>query len=136
MECQVEVDGNNISTIIDSGAAASIVTRDTIEQLGYEPEEVSNCEIITATGEKSLSLGKIRDFSITINGKQIPIDVEVMEADFYYLLLRNNWMTKAGTKNGKTTVNISCTKQKQINEEGEADGEETDDESEIYEEEE
>ena len=96
LECQVEIDGNDIPAIIDSGAAASIVTRDTIEQLGYEPEEASNCEIITATGERSKSLGRIRDFPITINGKQIPIDVEVMEADSYHLLLGNNWMTKAG----------------------------------------
>ncbi|CAG8792324.1 6245_t:CDS:2, partial [Dentiscutata erythropus] len=90
LECQVEVDGNNISAIIDSGVATSIVTRDTIEQLGYELEKASNCEIITATGERSKSLEKIRDFPITINEKQIPMDIEVMEIDFYHLLLGNN----------------------------------------------
>src|SRR6185436_17065039 len=44
--------------------------------------------------EKTKVLGRIRDFPITIEGKIIPINVEVLE-NGSPLLLGNDWMTKA-----------------------------------------
>ncbi|RHZ82591.1 hypothetical protein Glove_108g70 [Diversispora epigaea] len=95
LKCNVAVGVYTVPTIVDSGAAISIVTRDAMEQLGYEIEEASKSIILPATGKKTQPLGVIRDLPITIQGQTIPIDVEVIDAATYSLLLGNNWLMKA-----------------------------------------
>jgi hypothetical protein len=96
LKCNVLVGSYTVPTIVDSGAAISIITRDAMEQLGYDIEEASKSIILPATGERTQPLGVIRDLPITIQGQTIPIDVEVVEAATYSLLLGNNWLMKAG----------------------------------------
>ncbi|RHZ55375.1 hypothetical protein Glove_416g22 [Diversispora epigaea] len=97
LECDIIVNGYTVLATIDSGAATSIIARNTMEQLGFDIEEATNCKIISANGEKTESLGKIKDFPIEINNKVIPINMEVMETGAYHILLGNDWMMKAGT---------------------------------------
>src|SRR6185295_19999321 len=64
---------------------------------------------ISANGERTASLGIIRDFPIEIEGNTIPINVEVMKTEAYHILLGNDWMMKAGAvydwKNQELTLN-------------------------------
>ncbi|RHZ63035.1 hypothetical protein Glove_333g13 [Diversispora epigaea] len=96
LECDIVVNGYTVPATIDSGAATSIIARNTMEQLGFDIEEATNCKIISANGEKTESLGKIKDFPVEINDKVIPINMEVMETGAYHILLGNDWMMKAG----------------------------------------
>jgi hypothetical protein len=96
LKCNVSIGEYTVPTIVDSGAAISIITREAMEQLGYEIEEASKSIILPATGKRTQPLGVIRDLPITIQGQTIPIDVEVIEAATYSLLLGNNWLMKAG----------------------------------------
>ncbi|RHZ45002.1 hypothetical protein Glove_700g16 [Diversispora epigaea] len=68
LKCNVAVGVYTVPTIVDSGAAISIVTRDAMEQLGYEIEETSKSIILPATGKKTQPLGVIRDIRVA----QIP----------------------------------------------------------------
>ncbi|RHZ86625.1 hypothetical protein Glove_48g209 [Diversispora epigaea] len=124
LKCNVAVGVYTVPTIVDNGAAISIVTRDAMEQLGYEIEEASKSIILPATGKKTQPLGVIRDLPITIQGQTIPIDVEVIDAATYSLLLGNNWLMKANASynwsdqeltlrwRGKTlTVFANCSKE-------------------------
>ncbi|RHZ78184.1 hypothetical protein Glove_166g134 [Diversispora epigaea] len=86
LKCNVAVEVYTVPTIVDSGAAISIVTRDAMEQLGYEIEEVSKSIILPATGKKTQLLGVIRDLPITIQGQTIPIDVEETKEEFSELI--------------------------------------------------
>jgi len=79
LSCNVIIDEYIVPAIIDSGAAASLISRETMEQLGYDIEEPSGAIIVTASNKKTKVLGRIRDFPITIEGKIIPINVEVLE---------------------------------------------------------
>ncbi|RHZ55366.1 hypothetical protein Glove_416g36 [Diversispora epigaea] len=96
LECDIIVNGYTVPATIDSGAATSIIARNTMEQLGFDIEEATNCKIISVNGEKTESLGKIKDFPVEINDKVIPINMEVMETGAYHILLGNDWMMKAG----------------------------------------
>ncbi|RHZ79395.1 hypothetical protein Glove_147g60 [Diversispora epigaea] len=124
LKCNVAVGVYIVPTIVDSGAAISIVTRDAMEQLGYEIEEASKSIILPATGKKTQPLGVIRDLPITIQDQTIPIDVEVIDAATYSLLLGNNWLMKANASynwsdqeltlrwRGKTlTIPANCSKE-------------------------
>ncbi|RHZ87058.1 hypothetical protein Glove_41g152 [Diversispora epigaea] len=106
LKCNVAVGVYTVPTIVDSGAAISIVTCDAMEQLGYEIEEASKSIILSATGKKTQPLGVIRDLPITIQDQIIPIDVEVIDAATYFdqeLTLR--WR-------GKTlTIPANCSKE-------------------------
>ncbi|RHZ88372.1 hypothetical protein Glove_23g191 [Diversispora epigaea] len=96
LECDIIVNGYTVPATIDSGVATSIIARNTMEQLGFDIEEATNCKIISANGEKTESLGKIKDFPVEINDRVIPINMEVMETGAYHILLGNDWMMKAG----------------------------------------
>jgi hypothetical protein len=109
LECEIIVNGFKVSATIDSEAATSIIARNTIEQLGFDIKEATNCKIISANGNRTESLGRIKDFPVKINGNTIPINVEVMETDSYHILLGNDWMMKAEAsynwKNQELTLN-------------------------------
>jgi hypothetical protein len=95
LKCAIDIDGYTVPAIVDSGAAVSMITRDTMEQLGYSIDEPSNSVILPAVGEGTRPLGVIRDFPVTVAGYTIPVDVEVTEATTYTLILGNNWLLKA-----------------------------------------
>ncbi|RHZ89827.1 hypothetical protein Glove_9g360 [Diversispora epigaea] len=86
LKCNVAVGVYTVPTIVDSGAAISIITCDIMEQLGYEIEEASKSIILPVTGKKTQPLGVICDLPITIQGQTIPIDVEETKEEFSELI--------------------------------------------------
>ncbi|RHZ84392.1 hypothetical protein Glove_82g31 [Diversispora epigaea] len=55
LKCNVTVGVYTVPTIVDSGAAISIVTRDAMEQLGYEIEEASKSIILPEDPEQFIN---------------------------------------------------------------------------------
>ncbi|RHZ53015.1 hypothetical protein Glove_452g36 [Diversispora epigaea] len=127
LKCNVAVGVYTVPTIVDSGAAISIITRDAMKQLGYEIEEASKSIILPATGKKTQPLGVIHDLPITIQGQTIPINVEVIDAATYSLLLENNWLMKANASYNWSDqeLTLRCTNESDTEtEESEEDDEE------------
>ncbi len=52
LECEIVVNGFQVPVTIDSGAAASIISRNAMEQLGFDIEEATSKSIVSANGGK------------------------------------------------------------------------------------
>ena len=108
VRCHVDIHDQSVKAIIDSGAAISMISHDTVKQLGLTIEKPSKNLIMTAAGTSTRPLGVITNLPITINGYNIPLDVEVVPVKSYSLLLGNDWNSKVEAnyswKNGCYTL--------------------------------
>ncbi|KAG9284900.1 hypothetical protein G9A89_006278 [Geosiphon pyriformis] len=92
-----------IQLILDSGSTGSIITYQLMQQLQKTVDRLVQTVIVTADGMKKTPVGKIDNFSFTIDGITIPVKVLVMDALQYQALIRNNWLLKANANlNWKT----------------------------------
>ena len=73
-----------------SGASISMISYQIIKELGLKIDTCSSSLIVSATRLSIRPLGIIKNLSIEIKGITIPLDVEVMDATSYSLLLSNN----------------------------------------------
>src|SRR6185312_11320162 len=123
--CEVQVDGEPLSVVIDSGAAASILTKKLMKKLGYSIDRKSKLVIITANGEKVHSLGEIAALPITIGRMTVETPVQVLDSTDEVFILGNDWLNRMNAvldwKQGKlsvtgrnttVTVPVICTKTK------------------------
>jgi hypothetical protein len=94
VKCYIDIQDQTLPAIIDSGAAVSMISHQTVKDLGLKIEEPSTSLIVAATGTTSRPLGIIRNLPIRVQGKLIPLDVEVVPATSYSLLLGNDWSKK------------------------------------------
>ncbi|KAG9286354.1 hypothetical protein G9A89_014520 [Geosiphon pyriformis] len=94
MYTNVKVDGHTIKLILDSGLAGSIITKQLIDQLGYQVDHAASTRIITADGVTKTSIGEIDNFPIKVNGITVPIKVLVMKTTQYQALIGNKWLSK------------------------------------------
>ncbi|GBB87478.1 hypothetical protein RclHR1_13970001 [Rhizophagus clarus] len=142
--CQLRVDGEPISAVIDSGAATSIITKKLMKRLGYSINGPSNLVIVTANGTKVRSLGEVKDFPIEVKSHLINLNIQVLDSTDEVFILGNDWLKKVkanldweeGTltilwRKKRITVPMQCTRGRPAES---YDEEETD--SEEYEEEE
>ncbi|CAG8753604.1 6439_t:CDS:1, partial [Dentiscutata heterogama] len=82
------------SAIIDSRAFVSMIAYKVAKELGLKIDKPSRSLIVPTTGTISQPLKIIRNLPVKIQGRTIPIDVEVLPATSYLLLLGNNWFRK------------------------------------------
>ena len=71
-----------------------MISSQVVKELGLKIEAPSSSLIVSATGPSVRPLGIIKNLSIEIEGTTIPMDVEVMNATSYSLLLGNDWSQK------------------------------------------
>src|SRR4051794_280609 len=57
--CDIYINNERLSAVINSEAATSIMTKKLMDKLGYKINELSKLTIITANGSRIRSLGKI-----------------------------------------------------------------------------
>ncbi|CAG8589915.1 28944_t:CDS:1, partial [Racocetra persica] len=76
------------------GASVSMILHQTVKKLDLKIEEPLKSLIVAATGTTSRPLGIIRNLFIRIQDRLIPLDIEVVPATFYSILLENNWTKK------------------------------------------
>jgi hypothetical protein len=121
MKCEIMIGKEPVTAVIDSGAAASIVTDKLMKRLGYTPTGPSGVVVVTTSGVRVKPLGVIKDFPISVNHLKMPTTIEVLESTDQVLLLGNDWLYEVGAivnwrkgiltvhHNGRDeTVNCTC----------------------------
>ncbi|KAG9301074.1 hypothetical protein G9A89_015810 [Geosiphon pyriformis] len=68
MYTDAKVEGQFIKLIFDSSSAGSIITRQLMDQLGYQVDRTASARIITADRVTKTPIGKINDFFFKVNG--------------------------------------------------------------------
>jgi hypothetical protein len=94
VKCNIRLNQKPYQAIIDSGASVSMIAHSVVKELGLKIEQASTSLIISATGTSARPLGIIKDLLVEIEGALIPINVEVVPATSYTLLLGNDWSKK------------------------------------------
>ena len=88
VKCNLIVNGEEVKTIIDSGAATSIITNSLRRKLGLKILRPSNTVFTMADGGRTPSLGKT-EIILEIEDEEIPIEVQVIDSRADDLLLGN-----------------------------------------------
>src|SRR5260363_328353 len=94
VKCNIKLQEKPYYAIIDSSAAISMISHQVVKELGLKIEAPSTSLIVSAAGFSVRPLGIIKNLPIEIEGTTIPLDVEVMNATSYSLLLDNDWSQK------------------------------------------
>ena len=74
----IDVQGHSLNMITDSAAAVSIIRRDSLENLNYEPSS-RNISLAALTEESVNS--EVVAISINVNGKEVKTDFVVYDGD-------------------------------------------------------
>src|SRR5438034_9266392 len=103
--CNLEIEGNSIEAVVDSGASTNIMTQKLQELLKIEISEESNVTFIVADGKRVPALGKAQVEIKLVEGKSIPIKVHIMESGKRELILGNEFLLeKKGNIDYKTKL--------------------------------
>src|SRR5947208_5054563 len=86
VRCKIEIKGNVMEAIVDSGAATNIITKGLLEKLGIKITESSNAVFTNVNGKKVPSLGKV-DIKIKIKDTEIQMKVQVIDSKKRNLIL-------------------------------------------------
>src|SRR5436305_8708782 len=94
MKCEILVERELVTAVIDSGAAVSIITHSLMKKLGYTPDQLSNLVITIANGTRIKALGEISHLQVSCNYLKILTTIQVIESKDDVLILGNNWLIK------------------------------------------
>ena len=92
--CDIYINDEKLSAVIDSGAATSIITKKLMDKLGYKVDEPSKLVIVTADGSRIRSLGKITRVPLELEGEYIPTTFQVLDSTDDTLILGNDWLRR------------------------------------------
>src|SRR5256886_8427189 len=92
--CNIYINNEKLSAVIDSGAATSIMTKKLMDKLGYKINEPSKLTIVTANGSQIRLLGKINRVSLELEDKFIPTTFQVLDSVDDTLILGNDSLQK------------------------------------------
>ena len=95
MHYHVNIKGQQVIAVLDSGATVSIITAKLMKKLGLRINRDSKTIVVTANGAREKALGTIINVKITLQNIVIPIDLQVIESKDETLLLGTDWFTKA-----------------------------------------
>ena len=94
MKSELSVEGYITNVIIDTGAAANVITNKLRKKLRVPIIASSNFRCILANGSKVASLGKAR-ISIDIDDELVlPAEVDVIESEYEELIIGNDTLAK------------------------------------------
>src|SRR6185369_10856300 len=125
MTCKAQVAGWKVEVILDSGSSISIISKKFMESIGRRIEKVSGRKITGIHGERRPSLGIVTQVPIKMEEIVVAVDMEVIDATGYALILGTDWLRKAHAiidyqecklilKDGKQTAQISCKNTKAV----------------------
>ena len=86
----MQIKNQPYQTIIDSGAAVSMIAYSVVKELGLKIDTCSSSLIVLATGSSIRPLEIIKNLLIEIKGITISIDFKIIDTISYSLLLSNN----------------------------------------------
>ena len=90
--CDIYINNERLSAVVDSRAATSIMTKKLMDKLGYKINEPSKLTIVTANGSQIRSLGKINRIPLELEGEFIPTTFQVLDSVDDTLILGNDWL--------------------------------------------
>jgi len=119
MTCKAQVAGWKVEVILDSGSSISIISKNFMESIGRRIEKTSGRRITGIHGERRPSLGIVTQVPIKLEEIVVAVDMEVIDAAGYALILGTDWLRKAHAiidyqecklilKDEKRTAQISC----------------------------
>jgi hypothetical protein len=82
---------NPIETILDSGAAAYIISTTLASKLNIKPDKSSDILVVTADGKRKRSLGIITSVLLILQEVKFSVDLQMIESTQDTLLLGINW---------------------------------------------
>ncbi|OMH82317.1 DNA damage-inducible protein 1 [Zancudomyces culisetae] len=90
----VEVFGQEIMAVIDTGAACSVVSINMIDEWGVGVESSSKQIIVTADGKRHPTLGKVNRVPVKIASFVFPANLVVMSKNEGTLILGTDWLVQ------------------------------------------
>ena len=99
------INGRIAETVIDTGAARSMMAKSFADRIGWEIEEPADSIYITADGKEVTPLGKFLDVPVKFGEVTVTVDMSVSDADTYDVILGNDWLRKA-----KATIDVNAEK--------------------------
>jgi TolA-binding protein len=92
----LRIKGKAQTAVIDSGAAANIITTPLVERLGYEITKPSRVAVVTVNGTRAKSLGVVPNIPITFGKIIRPTSFHVLESKDELLIFGNGWSLTNG----------------------------------------
>jgi len=86
LRCNININDQEIQAVIDTGAAANVISKPLLDKLDLEIQKKSNATFTLANGEKQASLGKAI-IEIETEDWNIPIKVDVIDSKRKELIL-------------------------------------------------
>ena len=86
LRCNININDQEIQAVIDTGAAANVISKPLLDKLDLEIQKKSNATFTLANGEKQASLGKAT-IEIETEDWNIPIKVDVIDSKRKELIL-------------------------------------------------
>ena len=119
MTCKAQVARWKVEVILDSGSSISIISKNFMESIGRRIEKTSGRKITGIHGERCSSLGIVTQVPIKLEEIVVAVDMEVIDATGYTLILGTDWLRKAHAiidyqecklilKDDKHLAEISC----------------------------
>ncbi|KAG9285100.1 hypothetical protein G9A89_009911 [Geosiphon pyriformis] len=105
-------DGQHIKLILDNRSTSSIITKQLINQLGYQVNCAASAQIITADNTTKIFISKIDDFSFEVNGIITFIKV-LVELELYPIKITEHELTitaSCATENNMAIQNNKASK--------------------------
>ncbi|OMH79370.1 Retrovirus-related Pol polyprotein from transposon [Zancudomyces culisetae] len=91
-KAQVQIFGQNILAVVDTGAACSVVSSSMVEDWGLNVDENINQVIVTADGKRHAALGKVNKIPVKIASYIFPANLIVMNKNDGTLILGTDWL--------------------------------------------
>ena len=96
--CEVNIQGIETKAIIDSGAAATVMSSGLLKEIPYEITESSRVNFSPFGKGKYTSIGVIKEMEFFIGNVKTVIDVEVVDLPDKIFILGIDWMKKERAK--------------------------------------
>ncbi|CAJ0751440.1 6432_t:CDS:2, partial [Entrophospora sp. SA101] len=92
---KIHIDNIETEVVIDTGSGLSLITQQYLNKLGRQIDQESNSRLVDINGKETRPLGLVKTVLVTLDGKKpIHIDMAVMRATNYNVILGNNWLRK------------------------------------------
>jgi len=93
--CEANIQGNEIKAFVDTGASATVMTREIYEKIPYEKLEASRASFSPfGGGKKYASLGMIKNLEFFVGEEKTKMDVEVVDVPGEIFILGVDWIEK------------------------------------------
>lgn len=85
-----------VSVLMDSGSTHNFVSEKLAKIVGLKPLSDGRFEVVEASGEKLVSLGKCTDAKLNLQGVPIYIVCYLLPPEGYDVVLGTQWLCKLG----------------------------------------